>query len=538
MNARARQTLSVFVLAAAALLSGCARTAPHHWLRIADGSGDLTSLNPHLSMGASLDDLSQLTMAYFVRYGPGEREIPELITEIPTKHNGGISRDGRTIVWHLRRGVRWSDGAPFDARDVVFTTRAILNRANDEVQGTEGWDQIAGIAAPDRYTVVYRLKRPYGALVALAFRPVGAGPCLLPAHLLAGLANINTAPYNALPVGIGPFRFVRWKRGDAVELEANPFYWRGRPKLARITYEILPSRETLFAQMQTGDVDLWPRVPPTYARRLAALPHVRVVGGASLRTTHLDFMLTPGAIADASVRAAVRLALDRRRIRDAIERGGGLLTDAIVWPAAPVRRDDPHTIGADPEGARALLDADGWRPGRDGIRAKDGRRLALAMPYQAGSPDLDGCVELMRAELRTVGIELDARTYTHAILFAPKADGGIVENGRFDAVLYSSTITSLPDLGSNFDCEQVPPRGENYTHWCDPRVAPLLARMRASYDASEVAAAFARLNRLFVADVPSIQLFVWKGTYARSDRLTGYRDNLLTSFDTMLDADT
>jgi peptide/nickel transport system substrate-binding protein len=529
--------LAAFGLAIALTFTGCARTTPHHWLRISDGSGDLTTLNPHLAMGASLDDVAQLTMAYFVRFGPHERPEPELITEIPSKANGGISRDGRTITWHLRRGVRWSDGAPFDARDVIFSTRAILNSANDEAQGSEGWNQITSIDAPDSYTVVYHLAHAYGALIGLAFVPVGGGPCLLPAHLLAHLANINTAPYNGQPVGIGPFRVVKWKRGDAVEMEANPFYWRGRPKIDRVTYKILPSRDTLVAQMRTGEVDLWPRVPPSYQAQLAAVPGLRVERRSSLRTTHLDFMLRPGSIADKAVRQAVRITIDRRRLRATIEHGRGLLTDRIVWPPSPVLRDDPRLIEADPAKARALLAADGWRPGPDGIRVRAGRRLSLFMPYQSGSPELDSFVEVMRAELRGVGIELSARTYTHALLFAPLSAGGIVATGKYDAVLYSSTLTSLPDLASNFDCAQVPPHGENFIHWCDPRVAPLLADMRASYDAAGIDRDFRKLDAIFIDEVPSLQLFVWEGGFAESTRLKGYDDNLLTSFDNMRDVD-
>lgn len=527
-------------LAASALvlgLSACSQPGKSHWLRVADGSGDLSTLNPHLAMGASLDDVAQLTQAYFVRFDARSRPMPELLSEIPSKQNRGIAADGLSITWHLRRGVRWSDGAPFDARDVVFSTHAILNPANNEAQGTTGWNLIRAIESPDRYTVVYRLKEPYGALVTSAFAPVGGGPCLLPAHILERLPDINTAAYNALPIGIGPFRITRWKRGDAIEMEANPFYWRGRPRLDHVTYEILPSRETLLAQMRTGEVDLWPRVPPAYVRELAAVPAVRLVKHTSLRTTHLDFMMTPDALADKAVRQAIRLGIDRPAIIRTVEHGYGTVSDSIVWPPFPAKDDDRTVARPDPARARALLAADGWLPGPDGVRLRRGRRLRLTMPYQSGSPDLDSLVELIRAQLRPLGIELNARRYTHTVLFAPKADGGILDNGRYDAILYSSTLTSLPDLASNFDCAQVPPNGENATHWCDPRVPALLRTMRRSYDAAEVGRAFAQLNRIFIDEVPSIQLFVWSGNTAINARVDGYRDNLLTSFDEMRDVD-
>jgi len=521
-------------------LAGCnAASAPRdrHILRIADGSGDLSTLNPHLMMSATLDFVAHLSMGYLIRYDRNARPFADLATAIPSRANGGVSADGRRVTWHLRRGVRWSDGVPFDARDVVFSIRAILNPANNEAQGTEGWNLIDRLDMPDRYTVVYHLKRPYGAIVPLSFATVGGEPCLLPQHLLGSLPNINHAAFNALPVGLGPFRIVRWERGDRIEFERNPYYWRGRPKLDRITFSILSSHDTLMIGLRTGAVDLWPLVPPRYAPQLAAIPGIRVSDAPSLRTTHLDFLMTPGALADLAVRRAVRDAIDRRRIVATVEHGAGLLTDAIVWPNAPVLRDDPHLIGPDPARARRELLADGWIPGADGIRVKAGRRLSLRLPYQAGVPDLDGMVELMRAELRAVGIEIVTRTYAHAVMFAPLSEGGIVASGKFDAVLYSSTLTSVPDLASNFDCAQVPPHGENYLRWCDPRVPPLLERMRAAYDDAAIGRSFDALNEIFIAEVPSIQLFVWRGGYAMSDALRGYHPNVLSSFDDMLDVD-
>jgi len=216
---------------------------------------NFTSLNPHLYTATSLSNLSSLTMAYLVRYGHDNKPIPELATIVPTQENGGISKDGKTITWHLRQGVRWSDGAPFDADDVVFSTQAVLNPKNNEV-GRDGWDLIAKIDEPDKYTVVYHMKKPYASYLPGFFGSAGANPCIIPKHILGKLPDINTAPYNAKPVGIGPFRYVSWKRGDSVTLEANPYYWRGTPKLKQIVYKQIPDRNTLLTQLQTGEIDL------------------------------------------------------------------------------------------------------------------------------------------------------------------------------------------------------------------------------------------------------------------------------------------
>lgn len=527
----------VFSALVVAACAGCA-PRPHgsaHWLRIADGGGDVASLDPHLTIGATTDHLSQLTMGYLVRFDRNARPVPELATEIPSPRNGGVSRDGTRITWHLRRGVRWSDGAPFDARDVAFSTRAILNPSNNEVNGTAGWDAIRAIETPDPHTIVYRLKRPYGALVAMTFSTVGGGPCILPYHLLGRLHDINTAPYNSRPVGLGPFRVTAWKRGDAVEMEANPYYFRGRPKLDRITFKLIASRETLLAQLRTGEIDLWPLVSPTYLPQAAAVPGVRVDTNAALRTTHLDFAMP--RLTEISVREAIRLAIDRKALVRTVEHGYGFVSDHIVWPRAPVTRDDPGAVAFNPRRARAVLDTAGWRLGPDGIRTKNGRRLSLNVPYQSGAPDLDRLVEVARAELHAVGVEILTHTYSHALLFGTVSGGGVLANLRFDLALYSSTLETVPDLASNVMCATVPPQGENYNRWCDPRADAAARAMGATADPAIVDDLFARLDRRFVDDVPSIQLFVWRGGNASSDKVVNYHANLLTSFDDMRDVD-
>ncbi len=521
-------------------VAGCGsadRPEHRHWLRIADGNGDLATLNPHLRMSATMDFVAHLSMGYLIRYDRDGRAVPDLATAIPSRENGGVSPDGLRVTWHLRHGVHWSDGAPFDARDVAFTIRAIRNPANNEVQGTEGWNLIERVDTPDRYTVVYHLERPYGAIVPLSFATVGGEPCLLPEHILGHLPDINNAAFNALPVGLGPFRIQRWERGDRIEMEANPYFWRGRPKLDRITFAFLPSRDTLLVQLRSGNIDLWPLVGPTYVPQLATVKGITVSNSPTLRTTHLDFMMTPNALADLAVRRAVRDAIDRPRIVHTIEHDEGYVTDSIVWPLNRVERNDPRLIGNDPEQARRELLADGWIPGSDGIRVKNGRRLSLRVPYQAGVADLDEIIEVLRAQLRAVGIELASRTYTHSLLFAPAAQGGIIAGGKFDMALYSSTLTTVPDFASNFDCAQVPPHGENFTHWCDPRLHPLLLSMREAYDTATIEHAYTGINRLFIDDVASIQLFVWRGGYAMSDRLRGYHPNAVSSFDDMLNVD-
>src|SRR5271165_6537768 len=204
-----------------------------HELRYA-AAEDIQGLDPLIHSTGTEAYLGSLTQAYLIKTDTkGNATVPELATEVPTQANGGISADGKTITWHLRKGVKWSDGAPFDADDVVFSTQQVLNPANNVVS-RDGWELIEKVDEPDKYTVVYHLKKPYSSFAVTFFSSGGANPAVLPKHLLSAYKNLNDVPYNALPVGIGPFKYGRWNRAESVEMVANPLYFRGTPKLQKI----------------------------------------------------------------------------------------------------------------------------------------------------------------------------------------------------------------------------------------------------------------------------------------------------------------
>ncbi|MDB5092128.1 MAG: appA 2, partial [Candidatus Eremiobacteraeota bacterium] len=290
------------LLLSLAIVSGCASqqigAAPsdgrHPWttphvLRYATGE-DIVGLNPHLNQQLTLSFMSSLTMAWLVRYDRHNRPVPELALAVPTRANGGVAADGKTITYRLRRDAKWSDGVPFTSADVKFSTDVVRNPANNE--GThQGFDLIDRVDTPDPYTVVFHLLRPYSGFYVNFFSSGGANPCILPKHLLGSLASINEAPYNALPVGIGPFKYVAWKRADSVEMVPDPLYFGRKPKLQRIIFKIIPDRNTMLTQLSTHEIDLWPALPAAFSDRVRTLPQVHVVRQGSYLYNHFDFEL-------------------------------------------------------------------------------------------------------------------------------------------------------------------------------------------------------------------------------------------------------
>ena len=473
-------------------------------------------------------------MAWLVRYDANNRPVPELATAVPSRANGGISADGRSITYHLRHDARWSDGVPFDAEDVRFSVNVVRDAANNEVTHV-GFDLIDRVDVPDKYTVVFRLKRPHAGFYVNFFGSAFAQPCILPRHVLAGEKTINQATYNALPVGIGPFKYAAWRRADAVEMVADPLYFGRKPKLRRIVFKIIPSRDTVLTQLTTHEVDLWLPVPAAYYDRVRNVPGIRVVRQSSYGYNHLDFNTEHGALHDPVVRRALRLATDRATIVAKIRHGVGVLQESVVPPAHPFHADlqrVPYDLAA----ANRLLDGDGWRRGPDGIRAKNGERLAFDFAIGTGLPDTDELVELVRASWAQIGVTFEVRKYPSPLFFAP-GNTGIIYAGKYDVTHYAWILGPNMDLTNLFACAAVPPHGANIPRYCDRAVDRALERFDATYDEAAQRDALHFVQERLARDVPTIVTDAREDVFAYNDDLHGFRPNHVTAFDDLVDAD-
>ncbi|MBD5605495.1 MAG: peptide ABC transporter substrate-binding protein [Candidatus Eremiobacteraeota bacterium] len=518
-------------------VNGAARSAVHpHELRVAM-QGDVDTLNPMLTTDLHTFWPAQLAMAWLLRSDGRNREIPELATAVPTPENGGVRDGGKTITYHLRHDAKWSDGAPFTADDVVFSTN-LINDPKTNVVGRAGWDKIVKIDEPDRYTVVFHLKSVYSPFIAQTFTSGGgANPSLVPKHVLVHSKNVNTDPYNALPIGIGPFKIASWERADRIELVRDPLYFGKRPKLDRIVFKIVPNRDTILAEVQTGDIDLWPYAAPAYYARLRAIPGITVVRQPSIGYNHMDFNVSRPAVSDPVVRRALFLAWDRRVQREKVGHGIGLLQDSPFSPMSPYVDKRLGFTERSVAAANALLDRAGWARGADGIRAKHGLRLDIDLASNVGSPDTDTRVELLRQDWKAIGVALTRHNYAPAQLLGTFSQGGIIATGKFDVVLYGSFPPLAGDYSTTFACDQFNPAGANDTRWCDRRADAAMTDFIGTYDEARKRRDDDVLQEEIQRETPTIVQVILEDLFAERSELKNYHPNAVSIFDNMTDVD-
>jgi peptide/nickel transport system substrate-binding protein len=503
-------------------------TTPHV-LRYANAA-DISTLNPMLLQDVTLGYMSSLTAAFLIKWDHHNLPYAELATAVPTQANGLVSKDGLTITYHLRKGLRWSDGQPLNADDVVWTYRAIMNPANNVVSRT-GWDRIVRVDEPDKYTVTFHLSKPYSIFVETFFSSAGANPSILPKHLLASYPNLNKVAFNALPIGAGPFMYKEWDRTQKVVMVPNPYYFRGQPKLKEVDFMIVPNRDTVFTQLAAHELDLWAHVGGVYYRRLNELNGYTALRRATYQWGHIDFNLSHPALQDPVVRHAIELATDRATILAKIARSVGILQEGIAPKTAPYYLAGIPLVPFDIAQANRLLDADGWKRGPDGIRAKNGVKLNLNFAAIAGLQNVDNSIELMRATWKQIGVGIDLHHYPAPMYFGTYQDGGILYSGKWDVTLFNWTDDPIGDFSPLYACDEIPPKGQDTVHWCNPTADAAMHAVFSHYDQAQRNADDVILFKALAQDRPQFTLQGVEEVYIYNKDLKGFNPNDVTPFD-------
>ncbi len=489
-----------------------------------DLSADPTTLDPlfaHADAGVVEQQLAHLAFEPFFDLDARGRPVPELLDRIPTVANGGLSPDGRTLTYHLRGGLRWSDGVALTAGDVLFTLRTILDPANP-IASREGYDLIDAARALDARTVRFHLRRAWAPAVATLFTYGTAPQYVLPEHVLRAQQPLATARFGAAPsVGDGPFTFVSWQRGDRLEYRANPLYWRGRPRVDRLDVRIVPDPGTNLTLLRAGELD-FNLVAPAQVAALRDQPQIAYAQVATALIAGIAVNLSHPPLDDPRVRRAIVRAIDRAAISAKITLGHYPVADSdrprFSWAYDPAIREP----GYSPEKANADFDAAGWTWGPDGIRVKNGRRLALTYVQFPETTTGVRVATFVQAALRQRGVDVTIKSISNAQLFLPAADGGTLATGKFDLAYVPWQMGADPDDRFLLGCDGAQ---KNYMRYCNPQVERLEGL--AVTDPSQAArrSRYRAIDRIVARDLPIFYLFNPSYIYAYRRRLRGFEPN-------------
>jgi len=509
----------VLAMLAAVMLAACGHRAPAPDTLVIAQQWEPRSLNPALENGTSSTEWSMLVFSYLVKYDDSGNLIPDIATEIPTLQNGGISADGKTITYHIRKGIRFADGTPLTAADAAWSIMAINNPKNN-VQTHFAYDQVISADAPNPTTLVLHLKKTFPPLIVTVGAPQGFP--IFPKHVLASLPDINTAPFNRAPFGSGPYMVTSWRPGDRVELKANPYYWQGKPGISHISIRFVANAQTALNMLRTHEVDGY-----FDSQDYGSYPILQRIPGYVVTSTPQNavgaiiFNTQDPITKDSRVRHALAEAIDIHstvskaylKTLDSRHAGAGL----FLWAFDPNAYPD---VPYDPADARKLLDEAGWHLGPDGMRRKNGVPLHVLLILQAETP-ADGVAANDIAQYeRAVGVGVTLKQYQVTQFVAPPEQGGPVYGGKFQMALYSFENGDDPDTTDQFACANVPPNGYNKSRICDPRIDALLHQGLSTYDPAARIRPYAQLQKLLYDELPIALIY-------RRTQVNAFSDNIV-----------
>ncbi|MER6133101.1 ABC transporter substrate-binding protein [Streptomyces sp. NPDC001815] len=325
---------------------------------------------------------------------------PALAVALPKVTDGG-----RTYTYELRRGVKFSDGHPFTAEDVVFTYETILDEKTNNASKGE-LAAIKSVEAKGADSVVFRLKYPYAPFAERTVLPIA------PEHM-AGGQEANTGSFGTKPVGTGPYKLVKWSKGEQLVLEANSGYWGGTPKIKRFTMAIIRDDDVRATRLRSGDLD-GAILPPNLAKAFKGSGR-KTYAAESFDYRTVTLPTGNKVTGNTAVRRALDIAVDRQAMVDGILEGAGKVAHGPV-PTDSEWFTEGTERAYDPKKARKILDAAGWKPGKDGIRVKDGVRASFPLWYVSGDKLRQDHALAYASDAKKIGVEAKVQAGTWEVI--------------------------------------------------------------------------------------------------------------------------
>ncbi|MGD8465808.1 MAG: peptide ABC transporter substrate-binding protein [Anaerolineae bacterium] len=464
--------------------------------------------------------------------------IPELLTEIPTVENGGISEDGLTYTLKFKDGVKWHDGEPVTAEDFAFTWQFIIDPATLS-QVSVGWDSIDSVEVPDPLTAVVKLKETYVPFVSAVL-----ASSILPKHALEGVPDPGNSDFARNPIGNGSFIFQEWVPGDRITVVANPDALKP-PKVETIIFKMVPDMNTLIALLRTGDVDIAYDLRELQIAEVLKMDGVEpyVIPGVSIERYYFNLrdpedLTQPHPIfSDINVRKAIAMGMDRFTAVSSILQGYGEVA-VTELDNHPWFNEELEPVPYDPEAAMALLDEAGWVDSDgDGIRDKDGVPLSFGHSTTSGNQVRENLQVFFQQNLKDIGVDMQIENYPGSTLFGGCADNGIFGTSNFDMMGFTNRpafIDMAQEWTDFFLCESIRncetnPSGSNAWGYCNEEGNELLQCAISETDPDQRLACIKDAQAVIYDDIPALYVYDRLDVYAANERISGFNPTVFGS---------
>ena len=504
-------------------------------------------LNPYLSTGTKDVESASLVLEPLIRFNEKGEMVPFLAADVPTVANGGFSADFKTITYKLRPGLKWSDGTPFTASDVLFTYEyctGIKGCAKSNIFAPV--DKVVAVD-PTTVRITFKAAKPYpydvfGGASTPILQRAQFKDCLGDKAPSCSKENFN-------PVGTGPFMVKEFRPNDVIQYVANPNY-RDPAKPAFATLTLKGGGDAAAAGravMETGEFDYaWNlQLAPDVLARMGRGGKGKTVAAFGTLVERIEMNLTDPSpkhgdarattkhphpfLTDIRVRKALSMAIDRNLLVEVGYGPAGRPTCNLVPAPIAFASSNTDCIKQDMAGAKALLDQAGWRVGSDGVRAKDGVKMEIL--YQTSTNAVrQNFQALVKQWWTELGVKTELRNVSASVFFG--GDPGSPDTFQkffADVEMYANNFDGTDPEGylAEHVCDKIPRpetqwQGTNMNRYCNPEYDKLVKELSATAGVEKRAVIAKRLNDMLTKDSYVVVPLVDRGRVsAHSNSLGG-----------------
>ena len=456
------------------------------------------------------------------RVDPTGTMQPDLVAEIPSLTNGGISADG--LNWHikLKDNVKWHDGTPFTAEDVKFNIELIQNPKflAGRRAGHEHVKDIKVISPTELTWTMDKAYAPYPAILSWTF--------FVPKHILEKEADINKPAFVSNPIGTGPFKWVERVPGDHITLAAHEGYHGDGPYLEKLVIKYIPDLTVLYTQFQTGDIDYigLQGITPDHYEEAKGLADRSVMPVPQPFIENIAVNVGMPVFKDPAVREALYYGMDKKSIIEQIYYGLPTETESFLPKQSWAFNADLPKHAYDQDKAKKILDDAGWVPGSDGVRVKNGVRLEFVNSTTAGNHVREQAQQLLQQNWGEIGAKMTINNLPPAVMW-----GDYWMQSKFESAMVGIgfMVGPDPDATDFFSSRSIGAKGgsgQNTTQYESADVDALLAEGAKTVDVEKRKAAYKKMQEVTRHDLPYLPIFQYAMVSGVKSKLQGFAPNV------------
>ncbi len=409
-----------------------------------------------------------------------------------------VSPDGLQILFHLRKGVRWHDGAEFTSEDVLFTYNTVTD-PKVPTPYSSNYGPVKNVEALDKYTVRVSYHEPF----APALESWGMG--ILPKHILYD-NDITKEIYSRKPIGTGPYRLREWVTGQKVILEANAEYYEGRPGIDKFVARVIPDTATMFLELKFGGIDFMGLTPPQYklqATKETFNKYFQKFRYPAFGYTYLGYNHLDPQFADMRVRRAITHAINKNDIIAGVLLGYGTPCTGPFPPESWAYNPKVKDLAYDPDLSIKLLGEAGWKSGKNGTLEKNGKPFEFTVITNQGNEARLKTAQIIKESLRKIGISMNIKVLEWQAMLHE-----FIDKKRFEAIIMGWGLSRDPDMYDIWHSSKTKEGEFNFISYKNTEVDRLLLEGRRTFDHGKRTEIYHRIHEILAEEQPYTFLYV------------------------------